>query len=315
MTLDLILAQIRQWVRGKQRKLNSPSKWGPDLYELYINRWFIESNKGILAVRSNGYTHKEMYIWWIYKQRKVCMIEVINQSAPAKCSCEIKLVILKLISMIDILSISCKIAFRWMPQYLIDDLLKKGQTIAWGHQLINQIPEPLLTTFFVTIQHHMSHWVNSLWHHMVTQIWINIGSGNGLSPEGIKQLPEPMVTYHKYDPVAFIWEQIHDRYLYHQFLISLSKLFVKISLKSPRVQWINYWDHNTQQDWVCFDFVISILPQTEALYPNYIFTMHFFNAKYYPFYTFYWMLNNIFCTESHTTHTTKSSYEMYLLSA
>ena len=27
------------------------------------------------------------------------------------------------------------------------------------------------------------------------QIWVNIGSGNGLLPDGTKPLPEPMLTY------------------------------------------------------------------------------------------------------------------------
>ena len=31
------------------------------------------------------------------------------------------------------------------------------------------------------------------WRNMVTKIWINIGSGNGLVPDGTKQLPEPML--------------------------------------------------------------------------------------------------------------------------
>ena len=30
---------------------------------------------------------------------------------------------------------------------------------------------------------------------MVTEIWINIGSGNGLLPDGTKPLPEPMLSY------------------------------------------------------------------------------------------------------------------------
>ena len=29
---------------------------------------------------------------------------------------------------------------------------------------------------------------------MVTEIWVNIGSGNGLLPDGTKPLPEPMLT-------------------------------------------------------------------------------------------------------------------------
>ena len=35
------------------------------------------------------------------------------------------------------------------------------------------------------------------WRHMATEIWVNIGSGNGLLPEGIKPLPDPMLTYHQ----------------------------------------------------------------------------------------------------------------------
>ena len=31
------------------------------------------------------------------------------------------------------------------------------------------------------------------WHHMVTYNWVNIGSGNGLLPDGTKPLPEPML--------------------------------------------------------------------------------------------------------------------------
>ena len=29
---------------------------------------------------------------------------------------------------------------------------------------------------------------------MATAIWVNIGSGNGLSPDGTKPLPEPILT-------------------------------------------------------------------------------------------------------------------------
>ena len=30
---------------------------------------------------------------------------------------------------------------------------------------------------------------------MVAEIWVNIGSGNGLLHDGTKSLPEPMLTY------------------------------------------------------------------------------------------------------------------------
>ena len=32
--------------------------------------------------------------------------------------------------------------------------------------------------------------------HRATQILVNIGSGNGLLPDGTKPLPEPILTYH-----------------------------------------------------------------------------------------------------------------------
>ena len=37
-----------------------------------------------------------------------------------------------------------------------------------------------------------------------TEILVNIGSGNGLLPDGIKPLPEPVLTYHQYGPVTII---------------------------------------------------------------------------------------------------------------
>ena len=53
-------------------------------------------------------------------------------------------------------------------------------------------------------------------HHMATEIWVNIGSGNGLLPDGTKPLPEPMLTDHQWSPVTFILEQFHKRCLNHQ---------------------------------------------------------------------------------------------------
>ena len=39
---------------------------------------------------------------------------------------------------------------------------------------------------------------------MVTELWVNIGSGNGLLPDGTKPLPEPMLTDHQRSPVTSI---------------------------------------------------------------------------------------------------------------
>ena len=35
------------------------------------------------------------------------------------------------------------------------------------------------------------------WGLVMPEIWVNIGSGNGLLPDGTKPLPEPMLTYHQ----------------------------------------------------------------------------------------------------------------------
>ena len=53
---------------------------------------------------------------------------------------------------------------------------------------------------------------------MARAIWVNIGSGNGLMPDGTKPLPEPVLTYHKYGPVAITQELFYNKYLSHQLL-------------------------------------------------------------------------------------------------
>ena len=45
--------------------------------------------------------------------------------------------------------------------------------------------------------------------HMARKIWVNIGSGNALLPDGTKPLPEPMLTDHQWSPVTFILRQLH----------------------------------------------------------------------------------------------------------
>ena len=55
---------------------------------------------------------------------------------------------------------------------------------------------------------------------MVTLIWVNIGSGNGLLPDGTKPLPEPMLTYHQWGNAPFMWGQ---------FQPSITKISLKIT--------------------------------------------------------------------------------------
>ena len=51
---------------------------------------------------------------------------------------------------------------------------------------------------------------------MAAGIRVNIGSGNGVLPDGTKLLPEPMLTYHQKGTVTFIGGQFQKRYLSHQ---------------------------------------------------------------------------------------------------
>ena len=45
---------------------------------------------------------------------------------------------------------------------------------------------------------------------MATEIWVNIGSGNGLLPDGTKPLPEPMFTYRQWGPKTFTWKKFYE---------------------------------------------------------------------------------------------------------
>ena len=69
---------------------------------------------------------------------------------------------------------------------------------------------------------------------MVPEIWVNIGSGNGLLPDGTKPLPEPLLTDQQQSPMTFILGQFYKRCLINQSLKSIWKLhiqnFIQINL-------------------------------------------------------------------------------------
>ena len=73
---------------------------------------------------------------------------------------------------------------------------------------------------------------------MATEIWVNIGSGNGLLPDGTKPLPEPMLTDHQWSPVKFISGQFHKRCLNHQSLKSVWKLHICNFIQISQRQWV-----------------------------------------------------------------------------
>ena len=79
------------------------------------------------------------------------------------------------------------------------------------------------------------------WRHMVTWIWINIGSGNGLLPDGTKPLPEPMLTYHQRGSVAFSSEQFHRKCSRYQFVKQIWIYNFKIISTFSRGQWVKSW--------------------------------------------------------------------------
>ena len=70
---------------------------------------------------------------------------------------------------------------------------------------------------------------------MVTQNWVNIGSGNVLLPDGTKLLPKPVLTYHQWSPVTITWGQLK---LDHHFPKLDWKLPNSNLLESPWDRWV-----------------------------------------------------------------------------
>ena len=71
---------------------------------------------------------------------------------------------------------------------------------------------------------------------MVIWIWVNIGSGNGLVPDGTKPLPEPKLTNHQWGSVACTWEQFYRKCWRIQSVALNRKLYsnFEITSTSPR---------------------------------------------------------------------------------
>ena len=67
---------------------------------------------------------------------------------------------------------------------------------------------------------------------MATEIQINIGSSDGMLPDGTKPLPELMLTYHERCSVTFNWEQFHKKKTGTQSETCVGKLHLKIIINS-----------------------------------------------------------------------------------
>ena len=104
--------------------------------------------------------------------------------------------------------------------------------------------------------------LNSLWpSHMMFEILINTGTVKGLLSDSTMPLPEPVLTYHQQDPLAFIlnqfcWITINENTRYssiHSFqdnfpwILNISIWYPKLCLKCTfeitttplRGQWVN----------------------------------------------------------------------------
>ena len=77
----------------------------------------------------------------------------------------------------------------------------------------------------------------------------NIGSGNGMLPDGTKPLFEPMLIYHQWGSATTIRGQHPKRYFGHQYLELSSKLFYKMSFKSPRGLRVNQFQTKYRAGW------------------------------------------------------------------
>ena len=84
--------------------------------------------------------------------------------------------------------------------------------------------------------------VVTLWCHMATWNLVNVGSGNGLLPDGTKLLLEPALTYPKSVRFrgihlrALLWEDLKK----HMSKPKLKIAFLKISSRFPKGQWVKY---------------------------------------------------------------------------
>ena len=69
---------------------------------------------------------------------------------------------------------------------------------------------------------------------MATEIWVNIGLGNGLVPGGTKPLPEPVLTDHQRSPVTFILRAISQEIPQPSITkIHLKMTYLKFHLSFP----------------------------------------------------------------------------------
>ena len=81
---------------------------------------------------------------------------------PERCGCNLELVIFKFTSKVDILSISCELALRWMPQDFTDDKSTLAQVMAWCRQVTSHYLDQSRPTSISTYGVARPQWVKTL---------------------------------------------------------------------------------------------------------------------------------------------------------
>ena len=77
---------------------------------------------------------------------------------------------------------------------------------------------------------------------MATEIWVNIGPGNGLLPDGTKPLPEPVLTDHQWGFMTFIWGQfLWKRSIYISLKISLKITKLRLLPRANELKKKMWW--------------------------------------------------------------------------
>ena len=124
---------------------------------------------------------------------------------------------------------------QWWRGCRVDEWLEKDSTWTGCHQLHLHKVNPL--------ESYNSLWPSDVkWRHWsgstlirlilvhIDQV-VNVGSGNALLPDGTKALPEPTLTFHQWDSVAFTWKQLYSECLSYY---SVYRVVIRYLLKKKR---------------------------------------------------------------------------------
>ena len=110
--------------------------------------------------------------------------------------------------------ISMKISLKFVPKGPINNIPTLVQIMAWRRSGDKPLSEPMMVSLLTHICITLPQWVKiiALWPGdaicFIVEL-VNIGSDNGLLPDGTKPLPEPIMTNHQWGLVAFTWGQFH----------------------------------------------------------------------------------------------------------